>query len=580
MKKILSYSAAALLGIAALSSCGEDFTYPPVILPSVDVDPTVTLADFKARYWRNIDNGPSTVGFFNEEKDSVIFTGRVCSSDQTGNIYKNIIVQSVDENGEQVAITFSVNSYDLYQNLPFGQEVAVYATGLQIGGYRGLLQFGAASGSEMTFMDASLFTAHVIRNHSVIPHPELVDTTIATIPELITAKGNQESLRKWQSRLICIKGVSFVEAGQPFAGSATVNRYIVDEQGNKLIVRNSSYADFANDKLPYGKGNVTGILSYFGSDWQILLIDADGLSDFDGTEPEPVTPDEPTGDGTATSPFNVAKVLQVGKSMLDSEVYVKGKIATIEELSTQYGNATINIADKEGDLTFLAYRGYWLDGAKYTSADQLAVGADVVVKGKLTEYNGTLQLGTGYTMISYNGQTASGGDTPTPPAQAGTLYSMLDPSLSEMPSDWTIENVALGSLTSVWSWKVYNGAGYLNASAFANNAANAAEAYCVSPVLDLTGATGCSFSFDHAAKFQTTLRSLCGVAVREEGAKEWTALPAPQWPDAGAWTFKNSGDMSLAAFDGKKVQIAFKYKSSTDGADTWEIKNLVVKGSK
>ncbi len=108
----------------------------------------------------------------------------------------------------------------------------------------------------------------------------------------------------------------------------------------------------------------------------------------------------------------------------------------------------------------------------------------------------------------------------------------------------------------------------------------ATESYAVSPVIDLTGATGCAMSFDHAAKFQTTLRSMCGLVVREEGAKDWTPVEIPTWPEAGAWTFVNSGSISLAAYDGKKIQIAFKYGSSADGADTWEIKNLAIKGKK
>ena len=52
------------------------------------------------------------------------------------------------------------------------------------------------------------------------------------------------------------------------------------------------------------------------------------------------------------------------------------------------------------------------------------------------------------------------------------------------------------------------------------------------------------------------------------------------WPEAGAWTFANSDNLSLAAFDGKKIQIAFKYASSAAGADTWEIKNVKINGTK
>ena len=52
------------------------------------------------------------------------------------------------------------------------------------------------------------------------------------------------------------------------------------------------------------------------------------------------------------------------------------------------------------------------------------------------------------------------------------------------------------------------------------------------------------------------------------------------WPEAGAWTFANSGEIDLSAFDGKKIQVAFKYASTDSGADTWEIKNLKVNGVK
>lgn len=182
-----------------------------------------------------------------------------------------------------------------------------------------------------------------------------------------------------------------------------------------------------------------------------------------------------------------------------------------------------------------------------------------------------------YCIVSYNLATQEpvfGGGSDVPEAQT---YNMLPETLEAMPEDWTIENVNLAEgLTFVWSWKIYNGAGYLNGSAYAGGA-KASEAYAISPVLDLAGSDDWSLSFDHAAKFQTTLQTLCGVAVREEGATAWTMLDIPVWPTAGAWDFANSGDIDLSAFAGKKVQVAFKYGSTDEGSDTWEIKNLVVK---
>ena len=140
MKHSFLYIVAAAAALSsAMVSCDDNFTYPPVILPeTVEVEGNIPLTDLKAQYAGSL-TAPATVGY-GEEGDTLVFTGRVCSSDETGNIFKNIVVQTRDANGDQVAITLSVNDYDLYQLFPFGQEVAVYASGMQIGGYRGLPQ--------------------------------------------------------------------------------------------------------------------------------------------------------------------------------------------------------------------------------------------------------------------------------------------------------------------------------------------------------------------------------------------------------------------------------------------------------
>lgn len=462
MKSNKIYLAGALLAAAAsFTACDDDFARPPMILPpTVDVEPTASLFDFKQSVWGTLNSGPTTVGF-QSNGDSIVFIGRVCSSDQSGNIYKNIVVQSRDEKGNQVAIAFSVNAYDLYQLFPFGQEVAVYATGLQVGPYRNLLQFGSVSGDQMTFMDESVFKAHMVRNGSALPAPEKVDTTYTDLAHIDAIKNNSDSLQLWQSRLVCVKDVEWEEAGQQFAGNATANRYVKDASGHRLLVRNSSYADFSDDIIPGGKGDVVGILSQFTSTLQLLLIDRQSCIGFDGS----TTPEKP--------------------------------------------------------------------------------------------------------------------DTPTPPAaDAETVFSALGEDLSAMPEGWTIDNVSLGGLSAVWSWKTYEGKGYLNGSGYANGAATATEAYAVSPVIDLSAYKDASLSFDHAAKFQTTLKTLCGVCARAEGDKEWTKLEIPEWPASGSWKFVSSGEVKLDAFAGKKVQIAFKYASNTSGADTWEIKNLAVKANK
>lgn len=141
-----------------------------------------------------------------------------------------------------------------------------------------------------------------------------------------------------------------------------------------------------------------------------------------GDTPGPTPGVQPSGEGTQASPYNVAKALELTKA-LDSSAkitgaYVKGRIASVKEISTQFGNATYYIEDAEGGETFGVFRGSWLNGDKFTSADQLKVGVEVVVYGDMVNYMGnTPQLAQGNKLVSYDGNT--GGDTPVDPTPAG-----------------------------------------------------------------------------------------------------------------------------------------------------------------
>ena len=119
--------------------------------------------------------------------------------------------------------------------------------------------------------------------------------------------------------------------------------------------------------------------------------------------------------------------------------------------------------------------------------------------------------------------TITTGDT----GETKVLWTGLEQTATD--TDFIFENVVLpAASTYIWSWKSYNGAYYLNASAFVQNVAYASEAYAISPVIDLTGATGnITATFEHAAKFQNTLKDLCGLVVRTEGTTEWTKLAIP-----------------------------------------------------
>lgn len=155
------------------------------------------------------------------------------------------------------------------------------------------------------------------------------------------------------------------------------------------------------------------------------------------------------------------------------------------------------------------------------------------------------------------------------------IYAGLDAGAATI--DWTVDNIKLGGLEYIWSWYERNGAHYLYGTAYANGSFEALS-YAISPEIDLTGKTDVSAQFEHAANYQRNIRQLCGFMVREVGQTEWTQIAIPNWPAAGTWNFASSGQISLADFEGKKIQVAFKYESTKQNADSWEIRNFQITG--
>lgn len=144
-----------------------------------------------------------------------------------------------------------------------------------------------------------------------------------------------------------------------------------------------------------------------------------------GTTGEEQPAVEPAGQGTLEDPWNVAAANQACASLqqsnssatyLTDEIYVKGIISAITEIDNgSYGNATYYISDDGTTANHLeVYRGYYLNGNKFTAADQIKVGDEVVVAGKLQNWLGTYEFTQGSKLVSINGNSEPG--TPDIPA--------------------------------------------------------------------------------------------------------------------------------------------------------------------
>lgn len=116
---------------------------------------------------------------------------------------------------------------------------------------------------------------------------------------------------------------------------------------------------------------------------------------------------------------------------------------------TTYFNATYYLSD-DGTSTnsFEIYRGMYINGEKFTSEKDLAVGDTVVVCGKLTTYKTTNEMAQGSKIISINRKgTNTGGDTPTTTPGVtinGTTVTLLNSAATVGAATATIDLNTLG----------------------------------------------------------------------------------------------------------------------------------------
>ena len=144
------------------------------------------------------------------------------------------------------------------------------------------------------------------------------------------------------------------------------------------------------------------------------------------------------GEGTLTSPYSVTEALNIinAGTYTSDEVYVKGIISQITEVDTLYGNATYYISD-DGTTTNQLYifRGYSLNGDKFTSEDEIQVGDEVVILGVLTLYYSTPEVTTGSQIVSLTSSSSS--ESTATISKDGTTVTITDASATASSSTAT-----------------------------------------------------------------------------------------------------------------------------------------------
>ena len=132
------------------------------------------------------------------------------------------------------------------------------------------------------------------------------------------------------------------------------------------------------------------------------------------------TPDTPTtGKGSESNPYTVAEAIAAIKAGAPtSEVYVTGIVSDVYYYSDQYKSLSYYISDDGKSKDMQVYSGKGLNGADFTSKDDLKVGQKVTIKGIIKAFNknGTdiMEIDKNSTIVKIEGEGTGGEVTPEP----------------------------------------------------------------------------------------------------------------------------------------------------------------------
>ncbi len=268
-----------LMAIAVLS-CVEDDDFN-LIDVGIGQDPIVNgrLTSISAVQELFVADQVTTI------EDDIAIEGYVISSDEAGNFFEELFIQSsADGNDESNrGIRVSVNVRSLFGQFEVGRKVFVELEGLAIGEDGGVLTIGKPDGNEVGQIEESEINSRIKRSTEVATiTPKEVTLSQLTDQDLYT--------------LITLPSVQFTEseialtyAGEEtdeFDGERTLESCSMDGGSIKLFT--STFADFKSLDLPDASGSITAVYSkdFFGEE-NILTIRSTEDLDFSGERCEP-----------------------------------------------------------------------------------------------------------------------------------------------------------------------------------------------------------------------------------------------------------------------------------------------------
>jgi hypothetical protein len=254
-----------LLGfVMIVSGCAEEFNVPKLTCNQPDLKVNRTVEEVRV----------STSSIVTQYKFDDFIEAYVVSSDEGGNFFKTISFQTLaTKTTSAIGFSVPVDASNTYVDFRLGNKVYIKMKDQYTDFYYGGMRIGN--------IYVNAYNEGGVGRISPNDYKKVLNASCTMIDESLLVKqltvGEALDDAKLNT-LIELKDVQFTEAtlGRHYyeesndVGGAT-NWNLRDKAGNQIIFRTSGYADFAGHLVPQGNGSVRGILTKFGTDYQLMV---------------------------------------------------------------------------------------------------------------------------------------------------------------------------------------------------------------------------------------------------------------------------------------------------------------------
>ena len=570
------FNAFLLLAMVGLmfTACKKEYPEPPI--QDLPIGTVYTIDQILA-----MESG--TV--FNE--DASVY-GIVTADEQSGNLYKAAFMQ---DRATGAALELHLNAVS---GVRIGDSIRVYLKDVTYSLYNNLPQ--------LTDFEAD---GHII----ILANNKPIEPTLTTIANI--------NAGQHLAGLVRLENVRFTEQNTFAEPSTYGNRTLADptDYSQTVIVRTSNYANFANDSLPQGTGNLTAIAAVYGNTWQLYIRSAKEL-EFEGYVPGgdadlPYYQDFASSFGTYTTydvlgpqsweiDYNTAKMTgYVNNTNNENDDWLISRKFSLENVSSASMTITYiarYFANVNEDITVWVSSDYtsgdptsqsvhwdsvsvvWTEGTNWTDFISTTldlsnfVGQKVCVAVRYKSNNvkaGTIEV---QSILIQEGS----GPTPPGPGTGGEVQTM--PYCQDFANDFG--TYMAYDIMGDQKWEIdYSTAkmtGYVGGSYYAN------EDWLISSPVAITGVTDAKMTMSYIGRYFNNINE--EVTIWASTDYTWGDSPTrASWlpvsaslSESNSWSNFITSEISLTQFVDKTVTFAVKYTSTDSKAGTMEIQSICI----